>query len=379
MERSTSIPGQISPTSTGGTVAFSGTSVTNVNTPVTIPANVDAFITGGDVNNVQNLTIASDLTWNGGSQLNGTGAGFTTQGTTTLIQDVTLSGADWTNEGTVDWLNGSPTLNNATFTNASGAAFDINTGGNSLTFGGTAAAFDNLGTVTKNGTGDTQIDAEYTNNSTGVLNALDGTLTFGGTFTQVAGGDTAAVGGTLVTGSSLDFNGGQFTMDENTTITGDVNSVGTIIFGNGDGTPGAVTIDGDFTLDPTSIVNFDIGGATPGTEHTQYNVTGTANIDGTAQVNVVGGFTPNGETFDIITCGVTCNGDFTALVQPGGFSTLNIGNVLRLIHSTGVIFWDNESGDGLWTTLLNWSKRCTADRRGYRRGRPGWWYDSDFG
>ena len=65
---------------------------------------------------------------------------------------------------------------------------------------------------------------------------------------------------------------------------------------------GELIVDGDFTQTDTGKLVIDIGGLTPITEHDQFTVTGAANVDGTLEVTLTGGFAPtNGDSFRVMT------------------------------------------------------------------------------
>jgi autotransporter-associated beta strand protein len=57
--------------------------------------------------------------------------------------------------------------------------------------------------------------------------------------------------------------------------------------------PGIIRIDGDYTQEPNGVLEIEVGGLTPGTEHDQLIVTGTAFIDGgRLDVPLINGFVP---------------------------------------------------------------------------------------
>lgn len=77
------------------------------------------------------------------------------------------------------------------------------------------------------------------------------------------------------------------------------NSQGTVHVG---GSPGTMTIAGDFTQDVGSILSFSVTGTTPGTEYSQLVVDGNLNVQGTIRISFEDGFSPlAGQTFDLIT------------------------------------------------------------------------------
>ena len=139
-----------------------------------------------------------------------------------------------------------------------------------------------------------------------------------------------------------------------------VTNQGTIAPGT---SPDIITITGNLLLDPTSVLDFEIGGVTPGAGagfHDQIVVTGNATLDGTINATLFGGFVPvAGNTFDIITCGGTCSGAFVTENLPTDFNLSIIGgNIVQLVFSglcAGTICWDNGAANGLWIDPLNWN------------------------
>jgi hypothetical protein len=70
------------------------------------------------------------------------------------------------------------------------------------------------------------------------------------------------------------------------------------------GSPGTLTIVGDYTQTAGAVLVIQIGGRNPGTNFDQLNVTGQATVDGTLTVNLINGFRPErGDSFTIMTFG----------------------------------------------------------------------------
>ena len=207
----------------------------------------------------------------------------------------------------------------------------------------------------------------------------------GGFTTKTAGGGTSTISTATVTSNAGTFqvqsdtleidnltdSSGTITVDAGTifrtsgnlTSTGLIQGEGTVdittLFNQGNlnpGTsPGIIIIDGDADFTGGTL-NFEVDGLTPGTEHDQIQVTGTATLGGT--IVVTAGFAPaEDDTFDLITCGTACNGSFDTETLPADFSLANLGGIVQLTFATcaGTICWDNTSGDDSWTTLTNWN------------------------
>lgn len=80
--------------------------------------------------------------------------------------------------------------------------------------------------------------------------------------------------------------------------------------------PGMMTIDGDLNLAPGGRLVIEIGGTGAGTEYDVLNVTGTANLAGTLEIQLLDGFTPGaGDAFDFLTAALFA-GDFDEYVLP---------------------------------------------------------------
>ena len=231
-----------------------------------------------------------------------------------------------TNTGTVLFLTNAGFTGSGTFTNAIGATTRKSAGGGTSTIS-TATVTSNAGTFhVQSGT----LEVDNLTDSSGTITVDAGTI---------------------------------FRTSGNLTSTGLIEGEGTVdvttLFNQGNlnpGTsPGIITIDGDADFTGGTL-NFEVDGLTPGTEHDQIQVTGTATLGGT--IVVTAGFAPaEDDTFDLITCGTACNGSFDTETLPADFSLANLGGIVQLTFATcaGTICWDNTSGDGFWTTLTNWN------------------------
>ena len=166
---------------------------------------------------------------------------------------------------------------------------------------------------------------------TGMLN--QGTMNFGGT-TNVLGDVTNAVGGKIISGGGgatifLDdvTNQGEIRTSANgfTIFYGSVSGAGTFtgtgtVNFEGDLTPGnspaTVSFGGNMSLGPDSVLKIEIGGAAPGTQYDQINVTGTLSLGGTLQVSFIKGFVPAaGQSFDLLNWG-SLAGTFSSIQLP---------------------------------------------------------------
>lgn len=177
------------------------------------------------------------------------------------------------------------------------------------TSGGAAIAITGSTAVNHNGSGITVLTG--TNTYSGATNVNAGRLIVNGT---LAGNSFVNAGGTL---------GGSGTVGNLT-----VSSGGTLSPGN---SPGILTVAGDLTLNAGSLTVMEVDGYTPGTQHDQINVSGTATLDGTLQLDF--GFVPvNGDRFNLINAAsVVRTGDAAT-----GFADIN-HNLGAAILATALI------------------------------------------
>jgi hypothetical protein len=185
----------------------------------------------------------------------------------------------------------------------------------SLSTAGTLA----LGDAT--GPGQLTISGGLTNSGT-VLIGPGADLSVGGNYTQTAGA-TQLDSGQLTATGLVDLEGGAL---------GGTGTVNANVLNNAEvdvgqpGSPGLLTIVGDYTQTAGGVLVVQIGGPNAGADFDQLNVTGQATLDGTLIVNLTGGFVPNsGDGFQVLTFGsgtgvfATVNGDgplFTPSYDP---------------------------------------------------------------
>ncbi len=140
------------------------------------------------------------------------------------------------------------------------------------------------------------------------------TLTNAGTATWSAGTVTVTVtgGGTLNNGPSAVFgspgNSGSLDLNNGTlsgfgTINANVSNNGQVDPG-GQGTPGALTINGAYSQLSSASLNIALGGTSPGGQYDQLIVSGAASLGGTLDVATINGFQPAlGDAFQVLTFG----------------------------------------------------------------------------
>ncbi|MBI2201915.1 MAG: cadherin-like domain-containing protein, partial [Armatimonadetes bacterium] len=311
-------------------------------------------LTTGAAVTLPNLEFVETATVNANTALNLNGLTWPC-GTFAGASSVTLNGPAILN----DIACGDKVINGPTLLN-SGGQMATWTGGNIVIDGG--GRLDNAGMF------DIQTDASITDGGNSVNTILNQST---GTFIKTAGAGTNSVGVILfnlglveVQSGAINFtanyrmdagvtrlNGGdllanvQFQL-RGGTLEGDGNLTGDVLL-TAD-VPGAtvapgfsagvINQTGTFTRSSTGTFNIELGGTTPGNmvgNHDQYNVTGTANLDGTLTVTLIDAFTPIvGDTFTILTASVARNGQFTTLnlpdVSPNSFQVNYLANAVEL-------------------------------------------------
>lgn len=277
-----------------------------------------ATITASAAQNVYLDTASNPLTLTGIS----TGAGAGTIGLrTTAANDLTLGGTTNINDALVLNIGGNIVFPAAAnFTTSGGLTLNsptqiaatamVNVTGGTLSGTGSVS---NAGTFTKGNAGTSNFSGGFSNS--GTVNVSAGTLDLSGGYTD-AGGSLVLAGGNLTApAAGLVLNTGQ--LSGVGTVTGNLIHNGTLNVGS---SPGTMTIAGDLTLGAGSTLNIELGGTTQGVNYDLLQVTGTANLNGTMNVTLFGGFVPAaGNLFDVITY-ASRTGDFATINPPAGAS-----------------------------------------------------------
>ena len=298
---------------------------TTINGNLTIGSGATVSIAGG-VDQEETLTVTQDVTNSGVISLTG-GDGFTptsstlTVGGTLLNQPsgrITTVGAVWEGTAGPRVLNAA-LVNQGTLTIDQGAILNgsvMNSGtiavhSDDLTVNLTdpTTPFINTGTINVSPLRSLILESGDFANSGTVSLAGFGGLVVPGTYTQTAG-STQLTNGLLVAGL-VDLEGGSVA---GTGII-DANVLNNAVINVGQsGSPGVLTIAGDYTQTSGGVLVIEIDGRTPGVTFDQLNITGQATLDGT--LTVINGFQPDsGDSFQIMTFGsrsgtfATINGD----------------------------------------------------------------------
>lgn len=192
------------------------------------------------------------------------------------------------------------------------------------------------GTGIVNFSGDSTVNGASFN--TGTLNISSGLVTMNALSSidtlNLSGGALASTGGLKIK-NVLDWIGGDLS------ITGDYyNETGAVfnakvagplyvgtLYNNGTlsigGSPGTLIIAGNYVQGSTGSLNMELGGPEQGVDYDWLNITGSATLDGTLNVALFGGFTPEvGDLFDVITYS-SVTGDFGAVNIPDGYFFLS--------------------------------------------------------
>jgi hypothetical protein len=156
-----------------------------------------------------------------------------------------------------------------------------------------------------------------------------------GMITVEAGGSAAAQNGSTIVADA----GGILTGAGTFSGPGLIKSGGAVMPGSSAGT---LTWTGNLTFESGSLLDVEIGGTTPGTQHDVLSVSGTCALNGSLNVRFIGGFGASiqpSDTFDIVTAGSAIG---TALAgsrvavsgTTGSFEVLlvNDGKTLRLAN-----------------------------------------------
>jgi hypothetical protein len=104
---------------------------------------------------------------------------------------------------------------------------------------------------------------------------------------------------------------------------------------------GRFTLASDYAQAPEGALRLDLGGLTPGTEHDQLAVTGTAVLDGTVALGYLGGYVPTvGDTYTLVTAGAV-EGLF-ASVEPTTGLTVELDYTATAVTATVLAVTANE-------------------------------------
>jgi uncharacterized repeat protein (TIGR01451 family) len=320
-------------TSLSGSYAPSGlTSITGGYVSVSASAStVDFTLTSGTLNLQNQFTITGTGTWSGGT-MSGSSVFDVASGATLTIDcasgSTSLSGAQLTNDGTVDYtcsVAGGNELTLVSATISNNGVFDIQTdqpiltgilasslprhGSPSFILIGSSFITNNSGATFEKsaGSGTTDVDPIFTNN--GTVLALSGTMNFTNGYTQNSGETTLGPGGISVT-SALQLSGG--VLDGAGTLTGDLQNDANVSPG-GSSNAGTIDVTGNYTQGAGGTLTIELAGAS---SFDQLAVGGSTTLAGTLDASLINSYVPsNGATFPVTTF-ASRTGDFTVKNLP---------------------------------------------------------------
>ena len=309
-----------------GSVLFAGT-VTGADTGGTVLHNQGWISTATNAGGAAFNFAGDTFQLQGGWVTSATADPFINVGTMNVtVGNPIFVGQGFSNQGTVIQSGNGEMLFafSSSFTNAATGLVDVQND-LGLDFGGGGGGypvFNNEGTFQKTiSSGTALINSDF--NNSGTVVASSGTIQF--RHLRQTGGIVDLNGGDISAGEDMELNGGSLVGSG--TIMGWVrNNDGTVAPGH---SPGKITISGNYNQGSSGTLNIEIGGRTPVTEYDQFEVTGTAALNGTLNVTLIKGFRPIvGDVFQIIP-----NGAFS-----GAFSTVTFtGFTGQITYSTGAI------------------------------------------
>jgi autotransporter-associated beta strand protein len=247
------------------------------------------------------LTVPNSFVINNGASLENSGAinSVTSQiGAASIVNrpggtigGIVLSGGA---ANTVQLFSGSAIHGDLSLGNNSGSQLIFDGSGNQLLSQAVTGNITNAGSLTKQGTGTWTVDEALA--APVSVDVVAGKLEVNSKLTSSS---VTVQNGATINGSGI--------------ITGNLTAFGTISPGH---SPGTLTLNGNYTQGPSGLLNIAI--ASP-TNFSRLVVSGHANLNGTLQLNLQGGFVPaNGSEFTILTAGKGISGVFRNVVIPQG-------------------------------------------------------------
>jgi hypothetical protein len=185
----------------------------------------------------------------------------------------------------------------------------------------------NGGSVSLTGSGDTLSATSFTNRGGSVLVGSGESVNVTNNYTQSGAGASLDVNGT-VTAITAIINGG--TVFGSGILNANVMNNGGTVDVSDPGTPSLLTINGNYTQGPGGTLIIDILGTGAG-QYSVLDVTGTATLDGTLDLDFLNGFMPGtfnfldfaslvGDFSNIQVAGLCAGCTYTEVIGPGGIS-----------------------------------------------------------
>ncbi|MDA1277644.1 MAG: putative Ig domain-containing protein [Verrucomicrobia bacterium] len=274
-----------------------------------LDTNCKFAFSGGTLAGSGDVTVTGTLTWTGGT-MSGSGRTILASGSTLNMSGTGNKNLNRVlqNDGTGTWTGGTLVMNGGTFNNNGSltvsSAATISIAGN----GGGVNAFNNAGTFTKQGDGETVFFSRMPFNNSGAVDVQGGTLTFNAGFSQIAGSTTLS-GGNVTSSSTLQIQGGM--LGGVGTVMANVVSSGLVSPG---ASPGLLTITGNYTQTTNGALNIELAGLSAGATYDRLAVSGTASLAGALNVTLTNDFHP------LLSANFTF---LTAVTRTGAFATFN--------------------------------------------------------
>ena len=155
------------------------------------------------------------------------------------------------------------------------------------------------------------------------------------------------------------------TLEPGSTLRGELTLYGTEIVNSGrlapGFSPGIVQIFGDYIQEFDGVLEIEVGGLTPGTQHDQLRVSNVAALNGRLEASLINGFHPNvNDVIEFLTADLVIGG-FSSLVAPGLPSDLAVsvefsdtGTQLRFVESSNDILFDAPDAAADWFDDTTW-------------------------
>lgn len=282
---------------------------------VTGDSRIDNLELIGTIDGPADLFVFDNFHWRGSGTMKGSGS--TTATGQMVIEFANLDGRTFNNNALGIWPS-------STITSSNGGVFNnINSldiqGGLGWAVGAGGGTINNTGQFirTTDPFGTVNIAPTF-NHQAGKVQSQLGDLCFTGAFNQSGGIVQTNLSGTVsFTGpGGLNKTGGQI-LGTGAIVGNVTNGGGAINPGN---TPGTLSIDGDLFNTTNGLIDVELAGLLPGTEHDEFSITGTATLGGTLRLLPTDGFIPQvGDSFTILTA-ASVAGAFDAVVGPGQYT-----------------------------------------------------------
>lgn len=410
----------------GGTLALLGT-ITDVNEIGTFDA--DGILT---IATAWNTSTATTVRLRGGKLTSGFGAAITNDNATgiqgfgeinaeivnntqidakdgALLADGTTNSVDWdgtTNTGALNAVNGdlqirddaiflfsgSATVNSTREFYTNGFALEwepasvLNLGAQSRYRGSEGTRFGGSMTVAAGAPAEIRFPGTFLFEN-GSNSTLSGTLLLNNQLTQISVGAVLAGGGVLRNPD----NGGVLRLQDGASVDVLVENQGTIDLGSA-GLAGQVT-GFDYQQDSTGTMLIDLGG-TGLNQFDRYDLSGAVQLDGALIIDLFGGYVPTvGDTFDILSAGVSVTGLFSSVDQPFAmpsgllFDVVYSADLVQLVVVEAPIYSADFDLDGdvdgddlvIWQSAYGVDDSADADGDGDSDGRDFAEWQRQFG